>query len=40
MPLDTIIVVIGIVIPFVVFAAALAWADFQTSRGNNNSQHG
>ncbi len=40
MPLDTIVVVIGIAIPFVVFLAAVAWGDVQTNRRKNDIQHG
>ena len=33
MPTDTVIVVTGVVVAFIVFAVALAWADRRTSRG-------
>lgn len=35
MPFDSVVVVIAVVIPFVIFAASLAWADYQTRSSNN-----
>jgi hypothetical protein len=37
MPTDALLVMIGVVAMFVAFAAALAWADRQTSAGRLDS---
>jgi hypothetical protein len=37
MPIDALLVIIAVVAIFVTFAAALAWADRQTSAGRRDS---